>query len=183
MPTLEKADGREVDAALRWRHPQLPEPHLLPWTELPALMLDGEVPWLVAPVERDPLTTAGGRAVLPRREIRRLRRLAAFDVPFQRLASAHELDRGGAVAPLLPGLQNGPRTCTDAVARAVVGPQPVHPAVRRAGRTLDAAMARRKSLAGVVASLMDPIVFGVVGVPDVTQGELALWYPLAAWRW
>jgi hypothetical protein len=185
MLTLEKTHGATVDAALRWRFPQLPEPLVLPWSELPVVALDRETPWLYGPLERDPLTTARGHAVLPRREIRRLRKLAALDVPFHRLGFAHELDPDGAVGPLLPVLQDGPRTCTDAVARAVVGPQPVHPAIRRTARALDAVMGRAAvtAVVGAVASVLDPIVFGVVGMPDATQGTLALWYPLAAWRW
>lgn len=185
MLTLEKAHGATVDAHLRWRFPQLPDPLVLPWSELPVLGLDRETPWLYGPIERDPLTTARGRAALPRWEIRRLRKLASWGVPFQRLAFAHELDPDGAVRDLLPTLRDGPRTCTDAVARAVVGPQPVHPAVRGTARVLDAVVGRKAvvKIAGVLASMLDPIIFGVVGLPDTTHGRLALFYPLAAWKW
>ena len=120
-----------VDLDLRGR-PQLPEPRMFLWSEQPVLVLDRGMPWLYGPVERDPLMTARGQIVLPRREIKRLRALAAQNVPFQRLAIAHELDPDGPASDIVPLLGEGPRTCTDAVARRLVGPQPVHPWVRRA---------------------------------------------------
>jgi hypothetical protein len=185
MLTLERAHGARVDAELRSRFPQLPEPLVLPWSELPVLGLDRETPWLYGPIERDPLAASYGRTVVPRREIRRLRKLAAWEVPFQRIAIAHELDPDGAVRDLLPELRNGPRTCTDAVASAVVGPQPVHPAVRGTARLLDAIVGQRlgKAMAGALATALDPIVLGAVGMPETTHGQLALFYPLSAWRW
>jgi hypothetical protein len=184
MLTLERTYGAQADADLRRGWPQLPEPLVLPWSELPVMALDGDTPWLYGPIERDPLTTARGHAVLPRREIRRLRKLVSLNLPFQRLAFAHELDPAGAACDLLPILRDGPRTCTDAVARALVGPQPVHPGLRRIAGVLDAVV-RGTALRAVVgaAAVLDPILFGVVGMPDTTPGEVALWYPLAAWRW
>jgi hypothetical protein len=185
MLTLEKAHGATVDSRLRDRFPQLPDPLVLPWSELPVLGLDRETPWLYGPIERDPLAAPHGRTVVPRREIRRLRKLAAWDVPFQRIAVAHELDPDGAVRDLLPELRTGPRTCTDAVATAVVGPQPVHPAVRGTARLLDAIAGRGvgTAMARALATALDPIIFGVVGMPETVQGEPALFYPLSAWRW
>jgi hypothetical protein len=165
----------DVDLRVRW--PQLPEPRTFIWSEQPVAVLDRGVPWLYGPVERDPLRTARGHIVLPRREIKRLRALAALGVPFQRLAIAHELDPDGAVADILPELREGPRTCTDGVARALVGPQPVHPLVRGATRVFDA-VARRTA-----ESVLDPILFGVVGVPEPAHGRPATFYPLVAWRW
>ncbi len=80
-------------------------------------------------------------------------------------------DRRGRWRPVLVG------SPTVAVARALVGPQPVHPWLRRAVRVFDGA-AR-----GVAGKLLDPIVFGVVGAPDLAHGRPAHFYPLAAWRW
>lgn len=184
MLTLDRSRGAEMDAMLRWRHPDLPDPLVLPWSELPVLGLDGEIPWMYAPIERDPLAAPDGRTAVPRRELRRLRQLAARHVPFQRMAIAHELDPLGEVQPLLTDLEGGPRTCTDAVARAVVGAQPVHPAVRGTARALDVVLGRgaARTLARVAAKL-DPIVFGVVGLPDPVHGQPALFYPLSAWKW
>lgn len=181
MLTLDKASGVAVDARLRQRFRWLPDPFVLPWSELPVLGLDHDTPWLYAPAERDPLLTAGGRAAVPRREIRRLRALAAQDLPFQRLAVAHELDPHGPVRDLLPELRNGPRTCTDAVAGAVVGPQPAHPAVRGTARLLDTVVGR--TAAAARDAVLDPAVLGVIGLPDVVHGQLALFYPISAWTW
>src|SRR4051794_30539380 len=100
MLTLDVAPARAADTCLRRRLPPLPDPPLLPWSELSVLGLDGETPWLYAPIERDPLATADGRTVVPRREIRRLHALR--HVPFQRLVIAHELDPEGPVREFLP---------------------------------------------------------------------------------
>jgi hypothetical protein len=173
----------EADLRLRW--PQLPEPLVLPWAEQSVIALDRDTPWIYGPIERDPLTTTRGHTIMPRRQIRQLRKVAALGVPFQRLAFAHELDPGGPVAALLPMVRQGPRVCTDDIARAVAGPQPVHPGVRRTGRLLDAVVGRGTvaAIAGAVDAVLDPILFGVVGTPDVLPGLPALWYPLAVWRW
>ncbi len=161
---------------------QLPAPRELPWSEQPVLVIDRGAPWLYGPVERDPLMTARGHTVLPRREITRLRTLAKNGVSFQRLAIAHELDADGPVRDLWSALQHGPRTCTDALARVLVGPQPAHPAVRRAARMLDAVVSGA-AVGRVVETILDPILFGVVGTPDLTHGRPALFYPVAVWRW
>ncbi len=166
-----------VDLELGRRFPQLQAPRTFTWSEQPVVVLDQGVPWLYGPVERDPLMTGRGHVVLPRREIKRLRALAALGVPFQRLAIAHELDPDGPVSDIVPMLGDGARTCTDALARALVGPQPVHPWVRRAVRIVDAAA---RSMADTV---LDPILFGVVGAPDLAHGRPAHFYPLVAWRW
>lgn len=180
MLILDCPHAGPVDAALRRWWPELPEPTLLLWSEQPVIALDGDTPWLYGPVERDPLMTARGHAILPRREIRELRRVAALGVPFERLVIAHELDPNGAVVDLLDELRHGPRTCTDDVARAVVGPQPAHPALWRAVRVLDSVVG---AAAGGAAALLDPIVFAAVGVAGLAHGRPALCYPLAAWRW
>ena len=166
-----------VDLALGRRFPQLRAPRTVTWSEQPVVVLDEGVPWLYGPVERDPLMTARGHVVLPRREIKRLHALAALDLPFQRLAIAHELDPDGPASDIVPMLDDKPRTCTDALARTLVGPQPVHPWVRRAVQIFDAA-ARRTA-----EKVLDPILFGVIGAPDLIHGRPAHFYPLVAWRW
>jgi hypothetical protein len=118
-----------------------------------------------------------------------LRRLADSGVEFDRIAIAHQLDPRGPVATLLPLLREGPISCSDQVARAVVGPLPPHPGVTRALAMLDRMVGhglqatRSIGRAGREA-LRDPIVFGVNGFDTAPQeGESALWYPLAAWWW
>ena len=168
-----------VAVELEWvrRFPQLRAPRTFTWSEQPVVVLDKGAPWLYGPVERDPLMTARGHVVLPRREIKRLRALAALEVPFQRLAVAHELDPDGPAADIVPLLDADPRTCTDALARTLVGPQPVHPWVRRAVQVFDAAARQAPE------KVLDPILFGVVGAPDLAHGRPAHFYPLVAWRW
>jgi hypothetical protein len=148
------------------------------WTSVPLLSLDRDVPWVVGPLES--FTGPDGRTVVPRTEISRLRRVAG---EFDALAIAHELDPAGPVAGLLPELSDGPRHCTNDVARALVGPPPVHPAVRRAARLLEIATSGSAALARAVDVLLDPIVFGVLGDPELVDGREALWVPLVAWRW
>ena len=143
---------------------------VLPWVEQPVLVLDRGTPWVYGPVEHDPAVTERGM-VLPRPVIRRLAELAALDLPFQRLAIAHELDPDGQVADYLPALRTGPRPCTAAEARALVGPPPPHPAARRTARILDALVGRTARAAK--ETLLDPILFGVVGSPELLAGEPA----------
>jgi hypothetical protein len=169
-----------MDLELRRRWSQLPAPMLLPWVEQPVLVLERGTPWVYGPVEHDPGMTQRGM-VLPRPVTRRLAELAALELPFQGLAIAHELDPDGPAAGYLPALRVGPRPCTVAEARALVGPPPVHPAVRRTARVLEALVGRTARAAK--AALLDPILFGVVGAPDLVHGCPALFYPLAAWRW
>lgn len=166
-------------ARLRFRYPELPRPLLLHWSDEPVLVLDDGRPWIYGPARRDP-AAVDGRAVLPRRQARRLTGFAALGVPIHDVAVAHELDPSGPVADLLPELADGPRTCTDEVARAVVGPAPPHPAVARTARLLDGIVRTATRTAG---DILDPIVFGVVGRDRPEHGELCLFYPLAIWRW
>jgi hypothetical protein len=159
----------------------------LEWSDSLVVALDQRTSWIYGPVERDPLRGSGGGSVLPRPVLKRLKKIAKLGVPFQRLAIAHELDRDGPVRDLLPGLEDGPRTCTDEVARVLAGDLPAHPGVTRALRVLDAAVAGATLTASLPASLvssvLDPIVFGVIAPEPPRHGELCLWYPLAAWRW
>ena len=138
---LTRSELIELSVQIKDKWPSLPHPLLLEWTETPLVSLDRSgVPWVIGPAERDPLRSSRGRTVVPRRQRVRLKRMADLGVPFQRLAIAHELDPGGPVQRLLPALRDGPRTCTDEVARALVGGVPAHPGVTRGVRVLDAAV-------------------------------------------
>jgi hypothetical protein len=171
----------ELAADVRQRCPDLAEPLLALWSVDPVVVLDRNRPWVIASVERDPQAKTG-RGVLPGPQRHQLKRLAALELPIQRLAVAHECDPTGAVAELLPQLRAGPRTCTREVAAALVGPVPPHPAVTRAARWMDAAVGgTRRAIAEL--DLLDPIIFGIVAPTPPVHGQPCLWFPLCAWRW
>jgi hypothetical protein len=182
-----RAELTGLNHYLHWIWPALPTPMTLGWSDSLVVGLDQRTPWIYGPVERDPLRHSDGGSVLPRRVLKRLKKIAKLGVPFQRLAIAHELDREGPVRDLLPALKEGPRICTDELARVLVGDIPAHPGVTRAVRVLDAAVGGATIAAGLpvslVSSVLDPIVFGVLAPQPPRHGELCLWYPLAAWRW
>ena len=118
----------ELSVQINQKWPSLPPPLPLEWTETPLVSIDSSgVPWVIAPTERDPLRTTRGGTVIPRKQRASLKRIAKLGVPFQRLAIAHELDPEGPVRHLLPELNQGPRTCTDADARTLVGDVPRTP--------------------------------------------------------
>jgi hypothetical protein len=121
--------------------------------------------------------------VLPRAQRRRLAAVARLGVGFQHVAIAHQLHPAGPVARLLPELLDGPRTCTDDVARAVAGSVPPHPFAARTLGALDRLVRRDGWLAAAADVLLDPLVFGVLGPTTPVHGQPCLWYPLAAWRW
>jgi hypothetical protein len=186
LDSLEEASRRrlvalETQVERDW--PELRHVRVLPWSDEPFLALDRGRPWLIGPIERDPLAQ-NGRTVLPGKQLRQLKDLAELDLPFQRLAIAHELDPEGKARALMPLLAGGPRTCTDEVARDLVGPLPAHPRLTRVAQTIGAlAGAARSTATAGLDLLLDPIIFGVVAPSWPVHGEPGLWYPLVAWRW
>ena len=176
----------ELSVQINQMWPSLPEPLPLAWTETSLVSIDRSgVPWVIGPVEHDPLPSARGRTVIPGKQRAQLKRIAKLGVPFQRLAIAHELDPQGPVRQLLPALRTQPQLCTQEVARALVGDVPAHPGVTRAVTVLDAAVSGATSAVGINAmvSVLDPIIFGVIAPTPPRHGSLCLWYPLVAWRW
>jgi hypothetical protein len=178
----------ELSVQINQMWPSLPEPLPLAWTETPLISIDRSgVPWIIGPAEHDPLRTASGRTVIPYKQRAQLKRVAKLGVPFQRLAIAHELDPEGPVRELLPALRTQPQTCSNELARALVGEVPAHPGVTRAVMVLDAAVSGATSAVGInaVVSVLDPIIFGVIApaLAPPRHGYLCLWYPLVAWRW
>ncbi len=158
------------------------------WYDEPVITLDGGLPYLVAPAARDPQRGPDGRHLIPGPQLARLRELGNTGLRFEQIAILHELDPNGPVSPLLPVLQRGPVTCSDEVARVVVGPVPEHPGVLRAVRGLDRVVAGFSAVGSALRAgtdvLLDPIVFGVVGEGSrLRDGAPALWHPLVAWRW
>jgi hypothetical protein len=170
------------DRELRLRRPELPAPLTAPWSDDPVVTREGDRAWLVVPAEADP-SARDGRVVIPRDQLRRLKHLAATDLPVQRIAIAHELDVGGAVAAMLPSLADGPVTCSVEEARRLAGPLPVHPLLAEAARLLDIAVGGSLRAGAAAIDLLDPIVFGVVAPTRPEPGTSCLWYPLVAWRW
>lgn len=181
--TGEKLTPLAANLAQQW--PDLPAPVVRSWSDHPVVTLDRGAPWLYRPVDRDPLMSHPGSVRLPRRSLRQLRAMAAAGVRFPALVIAHELDPTGPARSLLPLLQDGPRTCTDEVARALVGPAPPHPSVtlvaRLLARIVGGPPAARAGL--VLDRLIDPIVFGVVAPGRLVHGAPSLWYPLVPWMW
>ena len=176
----------ELSVQINQMWPSLPEPLPLAWTEAPLVSIDrGGVPWVIGPVEHDPLQSAHGRTVIPHKQRAKLKRIAKLGVPFQRLAIAHELDPEGPVGQLLPALRTQPQPCTNDLARVLAGELPTHPGVTRAVMVLDAAVSGAASAVGInaVVSVLDPIIFGVIAPTPPRHGQLCLWYPLVAWRW
>jgi hypothetical protein len=157
------------------------------WRERPVVALDGAVPYVILPADLDPQIERGHRPV-PGPQLRELRRLSAAGLRFDRIAVVHELDPSGPVIHLLPALRHSPVTCSTEVARALVGPAPEHPGTARFARTLDRVAGGASRLAPALragsGALLDPLVFGVIGVGSAPRdGKPALWHPLVAWRW
>ncbi len=181
------ADLADLEDRFRVAFPTLRSPLRWVWSDDPLLVLDGERPWLVTPLSRDPQAT-GGRPVLPREQLRQLTELARLDVPFDAMATAHELDAAGPAGQLVPMLREGPRRCTDELARKLVAPVPPDPRVERAAGVLGSlAGAAVGALAGAVTAardvLLDPIMFGAVAPGRLTHGRPCLLYPLVVWIW
>ena len=174
----------ELSVQINEKWPSLRPPLELEWTETPLVSLDRTgVPWVIAPIERDPLRGSKGRTVIPRRQRARLKQIAELGVPFERLAIAHELNPDGPVRHLLPELKTGPLILNgDEVARALVGAVPENPRVARAVQALGVLVCGAVP-DRVWTALLDPIIFGIIAPTPPVHRQLCLWYPLAAWRW
>jgi hypothetical protein len=184
VQTLRELADLSVQIKERW--PGLDHPFISKWTQTPLVGVDrSDVPWIIGPVERDPLRDARGRTVIPERELTQLKKIAEWGMPFQRIAIAHELEAEGPVNQLLPALRAGPQPCTDEVARALVGRVPAHPGVTRLVRIVDAAVRGATSVVpvNVVVNALDPIILGVIAPTPPQHDQLCLWYRLVDWLW
>jgi hypothetical protein len=180
-----RTDVERVIAELEQQFPQLPPPIVRPWSDQPLLALDRGQPWLLSPARSDPVMGDRGPAVLPRDQRRQLRRIANTGAHFDAIAVAHELDPSGPAGSLVDLLRDGPRTCSDEVARELVGSIPAHPGLVRAVEMLE--RLGNGDVPGraarVLDRLLDPIVFGVVAPWPLIHGVPSVWQPLVAWRW
>ena len=173
-----------LDNHVQFVCPYLRQPRTLVWSDSLMIARDSGGSWVVGPAERDPMRGRHGRTVLPRAARTRLRKIAAYGIPFQRLAIAHELDPDLAVGEL-PAIGDGPQFCSDEDARRLVGRVPAHPGVARTIRLLDSLVpgTTAAGAGAVVRRALDPIVFGVVGPRPPPPGAVTLWYPRTAGRW
>ena len=172
-----------VIADLEQQWPQLPPPIVLSCSDRPVVGLDGGTPWLYAFADPTPCAARTGTPSSPVG--------SAGSCPdrggrsqFDAVAVAHELDVNGPVRSLMAELADGPRTCTDEVARALVGPVPAHPGVSRAAGMLARSSAASPGVGGAALDrLLDPIVFGVVAPYGLAHGLPGVFQPLVAWKW
>ena len=178
-----RAELASLRAYQHWMWPALPAPMILEWSDSLVVALDRGGPRIYGPVERDPMRGSRGGTVLPWRVRGRLKKIATFGVPFQRLAIDHELDREGPVRHRLRELEKGPRALADHEARELVGEVPPHPAVARALRIIAAAVGGARLAARVPVRTMLTTIFGVLAPQPPRHGAPCLWYPLANWRW
>lgn len=177
----------QLAAHLGFTWSALRTPTVNEWSDDLVLVLDEAVPWLMGPVERDPLHGRFGTTVLPRAARIQLNQIEGLRVPFQRLAFAHELNPVGPVEPFLPALRTGPHTCTPEMARDLVGDVPAHPGVSGVVAMLDwFARGLRPATdpnSGAAQRRLSRIIFGVIAPTWPRDGQLCLWFPLTAWRW
>jgi hypothetical protein len=193
---LQKSDAAlalSIDATMREKLPALPNPIVAAWDERHRLVLSKGEPWIVGPLEIDPYLTKEGGYPFPADVADQLRRISDGGARFHRIAIAHEVDATGPAAGSLPTPTAAGVPLTAKETRALLGKAPAaeHPkalaasmdkAIKKAMRGLSNAA----SAAGAVLSapLLDPIVFGVIGVSGQPgSGRPALYYPLAAWVW
>ena len=183
-----RAELAQLAERLTFTWPGLRPPTEYEWSDKPVLVLQGSEPWLLGPAERDPLRGRFGTSVLPRAARTKLQEVEGLGVPFQRIAFAHELSPIGPVEPLLPALQFGPYTCSEESARALAGRVPPHPRAQSLVAMLGWAARGPRPLNDSTPTASPPklgrIIFGVVApTPSLRDGQLCLWFPLAAWRW
>lgn len=180
--------------------------------------------WVLSPAERDPQHTTGP-ILVPKTERARLQRLTQSGVCFARLYIAHEIPKGtlelesgraGPEASVLEEPGQGallPRSTGHVVgetlARAAVGPVPVHGQTARlsanlgylaegmvnllrgaAAGTASAVRATGAGIATVATTLahgvqdLDPVIFGAMTTHGrLTVGEPAAYFVLAQWTW
>lgn len=189
----EAALALSIDAAMRDKLPALPNPIVAAWDERHRLLVSKGEPWIVGPLEIDPYLTKEGGYPFPEGVVAQLRQISDGGARFHRIAIAHEVDVKGPAVNLLPKLTERGMPLTATEAQACLGKAPAAERPKALAASMDKAirktvrgLANAASAAGAVltAPLLDPIVFGVIGVTgQPSTDQPALYYPLAAWVW
>lgn len=189
----EAVQALSIDATMRDKLPALPNPIVAAWDERHRLVMSKGEPWIVGPLEIDPYLTKDGGYPVPEGVVGQLRRISDGGARFHRIAIAHEVDGTGPAAYLLPKLTERGLPLTAKEAQAFLGQAPAAERPKALAASMDKAIRRTvrglskaASAAGAVltAPLLDPIVFGVIGVTGQPRTDQpALYYPLAAWVW
>lgn len=191
LPKKEAAMAIAIDQTMRAKLPVLPNPLIASWDERPRLVIDRGDPWIVGPLEIDPYLTKAGGYPFPAAVANQLQKISAGGARFHRIAIAHEVE-WYAVKALLPKVTPAGLAISPQEAKSFLGAAPTAQKPKDLAAGMDKAI---KKIAGVAAGagaavlaapamLLDPIVFGVVGIVGPPRvGEPAIYYPLAAWNW
>lgn len=188
----------QIDRTIRTKLPAaLPNPLVASWDDGQRLVLSRGEPWVVGPLEIDPYRSSTGGYPFPPEVADKLRRISDSGARFHRIAIAHEVDPTGSVAPLMPKLtaQGLPVSLSDT--QKMLGRTPAAAQPKALAAAMDKAIRRTLTVAkrtaaattgalaaGVSGAMLDPIVFGVVGLGGPPKaGQPAIFYPLAAWVW
>lgn len=182
-----------IDQTMRAKLPSLPHPIVASWDEGHRLVISRGEPWIVGPLETDPYVTKEGGYPFPVGVAAQLQRIAANGARFHRIAIAHEVDPKGSVGPFLAKVTPRGIPLSHKTVRDCLGEAPAAEKPKNLAGSMDKVI--RKTVGGIagvataVGSLaatpmLDPIVFGVIGVTGapVPDGP-AIYYPLAAWVW
>jgi hypothetical protein len=181
-----------IDQTMRAKLPVLPNPLVASWDERQRLVIDRSEPWIIGPLEIDPYLTKAGGYPFPARVADQLQRISAGGARFHRIAIAHEVDRNEAVAALLPKMTPAGLPITPQEAKACLGRLPSAQKPKQLAAAMDkavknvigCAVGATTAVLAAPAMMLDPIVFGVIGIGGQPRtGEPAVYYPLAAWKW
>jgi hypothetical protein len=189
----EAAMALDIDRTMRAKLPELPNPLIATWDERQRLVLSRGEPWIVGPLEIDPYLTKAGGYPFPDGVAARLHRISQDGARFHRIAIAHEADPKGRVAELLPAVGSHGLPVSQKQVRDYLGKTPAAQKPRALAESMDNALRKTAKGLGVAAGavgtalaapMLDPIVFGVIGVSgQPASGAPAIFYPLAAWVW
>jgi hypothetical protein len=193
LQETEDAKAISIDQAMRAKLPALPNPIVASWDERHRLVMSRGEPWIVGPLELDPYLNKSGGYPFPEGVATQLRRISQGGARFHRIAIAHKVDPKGSVSTLLSKVGRRGLPVTTKEAQAFLGKAPAAEKPKDLAASMDTAI--RKTMGGLAgaagavgsvlaAPMLDPIVFGVIGVAGPPMPDQpAIYYPLAAWVW